>query len=56
MRIGCGYLFFKEKIFSGAPRGYWGAPKVTKMMGSIFFQNVNCLSNALGFFGMESWG
>ena len=38
----------------GGVRGIKGGLRVNKVMDSQFFQNFNCMSNVLGFFGLES--
>ena len=48
--IGGRYMFFNENIFPGLPRGLQGAPRVAKVKGSIFFQNIHCMSSILGCF------
>ena len=54
MEIGGRYMFFNENIFPGLPRGLQGAPRAAKVKGSIFFQNIHCMSSILGcFFCME---
>ena len=43
-------MFFNENIFPGLPRGLQGAPRAAKVKGSIFFQNIHCMSSILGCF------
>ena len=50
MRIGCGYLFCKEKIFSGAPRGVLGGPKGRQDDGQYILPKCQLYEQCFGFF------
>ena len=50
MRIGCGYLFSKEKILSGAPRELLGGPKGRQDDGQHIFSKMSIVRATLWVF------